>query len=222
MSKIYKIINDINDKVYVGKTENALEKRFAEHCKDSQRRDEEKRPLYAAMRKYGTEHFSIELIEECDIEVVSLREQYWIGFYKGYTEGYNATLGGDGKAYINREEILDLWKAGNSLKEIVELTRHDARWLSQILQSNGVNKNEILKRSQKHWGARAPKQVLMLDKKTNEVLECFESTRDAARYLIDKFNLNPSSEGGYAGHIVEVCTGKRKTCKGYKWEYSDL
>ena len=222
MSKIYKIVNDINNKVYVGKTENTLEKRFSEHCKDSQKREEEKRPLYAAMRKYGTEHFSIELVEECDIEMVSLREQYWIGFYKGYTEGYNATLGGDGKAYINREEILEMWNTGNSLKEIAELTKHDPTWLSQILQSNGVDKNEIAKRSQKHWGARAPKQVIMLDKKTNEILGRFESTRDAARYLIGKFNLNPSSEGGYAGHIVEVCTGKRKTCKGYKWEYSDL
>lgn len=222
MSKIYKIVNDINEKVYVGKTESSLEKRFTEHCKDSQRREEEKRPLYAAMRKYGTEHFSIELIEECDIEIVSLREQYWIGFYKGYTEGYNATLGGDGKAYINREEILEMWNAGNSLKEIVELTKHDPTWLSQILQSNGVDKNEIIKRSQKHWGARAPKKVLMVDKKTNEVLNVFDSTRDAARYLISKDSLNPKSESGYSSHISEVCNGKRKTCQGYKWQYADL
>ena len=221
MSKIYKITNDINDKVYVGKTENSLDKRFAEHCKDSQKREEEKRPLYAAMRKYGIEHFSIELIEECDIEVVALREQYWIGFYKGYTEGYNATLGGDGKAYINREELLELWKAGKSLKEIVELTHHDIGWISQILQSNGVDKIEITKRSQKHWGVRAPKKVLMLDKKTNEVLNAFESTRDAARYLIEKCGAK-SSEGSYSSHISEVCQGKRKTCQGYKWQYADL
>jgi hypothetical protein len=28
MSYIYKIVNDINDKIYVGKTENSIEKRF--------------------------------------------------------------------------------------------------------------------------------------------------------------------------------------------------
>lgn len=222
MSKIYKITNDINNKVYVGKTESSLAKRFAEHCKDSQKREEEQRPLYSAMRKYGVEHFSIELIEECDIEMVSMREQYWIGFYKGYTDGYNATLGGDGKAYINREEILDLWSSGKSLKEIVEIVKHDTGWISQILQSNGVDKTEISKRSQKHWGNRAPKEVLMLDKNTNEILRTFDSTRDAARYLIQTLSLNPKSESGYSSHISEVCNGKRKTCQGYKWKYSNL
>ena len=222
MSKIYKITNDINNKVYVGKTENSLAQRFAEHCKDSQKREEEQRPLYSAMRKYGVEHFSIELVEECDIEMVSMREQYWIGFYKGYTDGYNATLGGDGKAYINREEILDLWSSGKSLKEIVEIVKHDTGWVSQILQSNGVDKTEISKRSQKHWGSRAPKEVLMLDKNTNEVLGIFESTREAARYLIAKDSLNPKSESGYSSHISEVCNGKRKTCQGYRWQYADL
>lgn len=222
MSKIYKITNDINNKVYIGKTEGSLARRFAEHCKDSQKREEEQRPLYSAMRKYGVEHFSIELIEECDIEIVSMREQYWIGFYKGYTDGYNATLGGDGKAYINREEILDLWSSGKSLKEIVEIVKHDTGWVSQILQSNGVDKTEISKRSQKHWGNRAPKEVLMLDKNTNEVLRTFESTREAARYLISKDSLNAKSESGYSSHISEVCNGKRKTCQGYKWRYADL
>jgi hypothetical protein len=153
--------------------------------------------------------------------MVSLREQYWIGFYKGYTEGYNATLGGDGKAYINREEVLELWNTGNSLKEIAELTKHDLAWLSQILQSSGVDKNEITKRSQKHWGVRAPKKVLMIDKKTNELLNSFDSTRDAARYLIEECGAM-SSESSYSSHISEVCNGKRKTCQGYKWQYADL
>ena len=64
MAFIYKITNDINDKIYVGKTEFSIEKRFAEHCKDAFKRTEEHRPLYNAMRKYGIEHFHAELIEE--------------------------------------------------------------------------------------------------------------------------------------------------------------
>ena len=34
VSKIYKITNDINNKIYVGKTSNTLEQRFKEHCVD--------------------------------------------------------------------------------------------------------------------------------------------------------------------------------------------
>ena len=35
MSFIYKITNDINNKVYIGKTAFSIEKRFKEHCKDA-------------------------------------------------------------------------------------------------------------------------------------------------------------------------------------------
>lgn len=35
MSYIYKIINDINNKIYVGKTDFSIEKRFKEHCNDA-------------------------------------------------------------------------------------------------------------------------------------------------------------------------------------------
>ena len=72
------ISNDINSKVYVGKTTLSIEKRFKEHCLDSKRKSKDKRPLYSAMRKYGQEHFKIELIEECEAELSWEREQYWI------------------------------------------------------------------------------------------------------------------------------------------------
>ena len=63
MGYIYKITNDINDKIYIGKTEFNIEKRFQEHIKDSEKLYKN-RPLYNAMNKYGIEHFKIELIEE--------------------------------------------------------------------------------------------------------------------------------------------------------------
>ena len=216
MSKIYKIINDINDKVYVGKTKSTIEKRFREHCADSTRRDEEGRPLYRAMNKYGIEHFSIHLIEECSDEDASAREQYWIGFYKGYTEGYNATLGGDGKSYIDVSELLRLWDSGKTIVEISNIVHHDRGWISSLLKENGVAVEEIIERGAKSCIRR----VEMLDKKTEEVLASFESTREAARFLIKEKGLNPDSEGGYSSHISGACQGKRKTCQGYKWRYS--
>ena len=214
MSKIYKIINDINDKVYIGKTNSTIEKRFKEHCADSIRRNEENRPLYRAMNKYGIEHFSIQLIENCADEEASEREQYWIGFYKGYTEGYNATLGGDGKTYIDISELLKLWSEGKTLKEIAEITCHDKGWISNLLKENGIDEKDIRERSQ------IKKQVQMLDKKTDEILQTFSSTREAARWLIKTKGLKKASEGGYSSHISEVCNGKRKSCNGYKWQYA--
>ena len=49
MAYIYKIENDINGKVYIGKTEFSIKRRFKEHCKEAFRENREQRPLYAAI-----------------------------------------------------------------------------------------------------------------------------------------------------------------------------
>ena len=91
MAYIYKITNDINGKIYIGKTNRSIKERFAEHCKNYSIQNYEKRPLYAAMHKYGTEHFHIEQIEETDTP--EEREKYWIEYYGSFKYGYNATIG---------------------------------------------------------------------------------------------------------------------------------
>ena len=121
MSYIYKIINDINNKVYVGKTNLSIEKRFKQHCSDSFKKTEQKRPLYMAMQKYGIEHFSIHLIEECSSNEAFFKEQYWIGYYKGYEEGYNATRGGDGKQFFDHEQIAKILKEIPYPKQVAEI-----------------------------------------------------------------------------------------------------
>ena len=63
MPYIYKITNNINGKVYIGKTNYTIEKRWKEHCHDYKKLSFQKRPLYRAMAKYGPENFSIEEIE---------------------------------------------------------------------------------------------------------------------------------------------------------------
>ena len=106
MAFIYVITNDTNGKQYVGKTNNSIEERFREHVSDSKKRRCEKRPLYAAMNKYGVEHFSIEVLEECNAENSSEREMFWIQALNTYGHtGYNATLGGDSKHYYDYNEL---------------------------------------------------------------------------------------------------------------------
>ena len=173
-----------------------------------------KRPLYSAMRKYGINHFHIEVIEECSSEEVSQRETYWIEYYDSYGNGYNATLGGDGKTRIDVEALWQLWEDGKGLKQIHEITGHDLKMISKKLQEKGVSQEEITKRGVQSIS----KKVLMLDK-NNQVLNTFNSIREAARYLIDILNKPSRLEGGYSTHISEVCRGIRKTCLGYKWQY---
>ena len=56
------------------------------------------------MRKYGIEHFHIELIEETDNP--EEREIYWIEKKQSFKNGYNATIGGDGRKYIDYDLVI--------------------------------------------------------------------------------------------------------------------
>lgn len=74
MASIYKITNKINNKVYIGKTNNSIQQRFKEHIRDSKKHSN--RPLYRAFNKYGIDNFTISMVEECNPEVAAEREIY--------------------------------------------------------------------------------------------------------------------------------------------------
>ena len=61
--RIYKILNYIDDKVYVGSTTQPLSKRMAQHRRAANRPKIQHYPLYMKMKEYGIENFYIELIE---------------------------------------------------------------------------------------------------------------------------------------------------------------
>lgn len=119
-SKIYKITNLINNKIYIGYTTKSLEERFYFHCI---RNDKNKMPIVRAIKKYGKENFKIELLEEStdDKYIHNEREKYWINLLdaKNPKIGYNIAFGGDGGDTFsnnpNKEEILR--KKSEILKE---------------------------------------------------------------------------------------------------------
>ena len=94
---IYVITNLINNKQYVGLSKDC-HKRWADHyskCYTSKRKDDLEKALYMAMRKYGRDNFSFQIIEECSEDNLAEREKYWIEQLHTYEDGYNETRGGE-------------------------------------------------------------------------------------------------------------------------------
>ena len=95
MGLIYKITNNQNDKVYIGKTIRSLKARWQEHKSDSKNSDKDYK-LYRAMNKYGIENFNIEIIEDNIPEnELGIKEQEYIKKFNSYYDGYNETFGGE-------------------------------------------------------------------------------------------------------------------------------
>lgn len=205
MAYIYKITNNINQKIYIGKTLGSIENRWKEHLKDYKKERCEKRPLYDAMNKYGLENFSIEQIEECSSEIVNNRETYWIEYYGSFKYGYNATKGGDGKSYADYDLIFSLWNEGKNEKEISQILSYDTKTIRQVLDEYKISSEEKQKRGRKiiqHC-------VAMLDKNSLEIIKVFPSLKEAYNFLGKQ----------QSGHIASVCNEKRKTAYGYSWKY---
>ena len=210
--KIYCISNDINDKVYIGKTLSSLENRFQEHCKDSIKERNEKRPLYNAMNKYGVEHFHIDLVEEVPIEELNLKEQFWIQQFNSYNYGYNATTGGDGKQLYDYHLFIKDYNNGMLINEIALKYGCDKHTVTDALRLYNIDTKKNNLDRQKHL-------VHQYDKQGNYI-QSFESYREAARYLIANSETTAKITS-IATNIGRVVKGERKTAEGYVWKMSE-
>ena len=211
MAYIYQITNKINGKFYIGKTEFSIEKRFKEHCNDAFRDKNEKRPLYAAMRKYGIENFEISLIEKTDNP--NEREIYWIEQKGSFKNGYNATMGGDGKRYIDYDLIIANYSKLQNQAAVSRLMNISVDIVHDVLVEAKID----IKSSSEITKEVCGKTVYMLDKKTDKLLKTFASMREAAQWLIDNKHTNCKLTTARQ-HISEVCRGARKTASGFKWQ----
>jgi group I intron endonuclease len=91
---IYKFVNQINGKVYIG-FDSRWPNRTIVHKSSSKKQDSK---FYRAIRKYGWNNFQSEAIyQSLDREhTLHVMENYFIEQYDSFHNGYNSTLGGDG------------------------------------------------------------------------------------------------------------------------------
>ena len=219
MAYIYKIVNDINGKIYIGKTSNTVEERFKEHIQDSKKKRCEKRPLYDAMNKYGIENFRIEQIEEVkNDEVASEREQFWINQLRTYIgfidcNGYNATLGGDSKRYYDYQEIANKYMELKNQKETAKFFNCDVETVRKACVENNIeiiSSQQIAKDAQK-------KCVKMYDLENNFIQE-FETMKDAAIWVIENKLTTSNKIDGVRSSIRKACNGQYKKAFNHIWK----
>ena len=216
MAYIYKITNVINGKSYIGKTLSSIENRWKEHCSDSKKRKNEKRPLYSAMNKYGVDNFKIEQIEECNDDIVNEREVYWIEYFGTFKNGYNATIGGDGKHYLDYDLICETYKQVQNTVKTAEICGCCADSVRNILRERHIpmlSSQEILK-------IQKSKVINQYDL-NGEYIRTFASLSDAARYIQSLSPEKRTNMRGIVQHISDVAKGKRKTAYKYIWKYPD-
>ncbi len=202
MGYIYKIYNDINNKVYIGQTKGTIEERFKQHLKKVDSVDGRHYPLYNAIKKYGKEHFFIEALEET--EDLDNREYYWIKHFDSYYNGYNATFGGEGSQTANYNLIAELYQSGKTCREIAEELKIDRGTVSRGLKAKRI---QILSNTETSKKIKS-KKIGQYDKETLELIQIYPSIKEAAKAL----------NKGHS-HISNCANGIRKSAYGYIWKF---
>lgn len=92
-SGIYKVTNIETKEIYIGKSV-TIASRWINHIKAAEGLDGVADSQFQrALRQYGVENFTWELLEEVSKEKLSEREKYWITFYDTTHYGYNMKVG---------------------------------------------------------------------------------------------------------------------------------
>lgn len=209
---IYCITNNINGKQYVGQTTHNVHERLKEHYKMSKQDFAEKRPLYHAMRQYGCNNFTIAVLAEVPPEDLNIAEQFWIAKLGTYGNGYNATIGGDGKRKYDTtfyQQFQKLYQEGLTVKEIAHKLCCATKTVRLVLKAEGYDTQ--------HNAFTQMRQSVNQYTIDNQYIQSFPSIHDAASYLQQHgHNIKRTS---LVTNISRAAKGQRKSCAGYIWKF---
>ena len=107
---IYKITNLVNNKVYIGQTQNTFNRRYGGRGVGVERvlnyyeaqGNSRNEHLYNSINKYGVDKFKVEILCSCSsLDELNEREEYYIDLHhaNNYSKGYNVLKGGDNRSW---------------------------------------------------------------------------------------------------------------------------
>lgn len=203
---VYKYTLKGTDKVYIGQTCTTLKQRAGcqgykyKGCPD----------FYNAIQEFGWENFEVEILAgNLTLEEANILEDKYILEYNSIENGFNKNRGGWNHLWTEeqrqqmRERNLGE-KNPNYGKPRSEETKRKISEANKIaLLGRKHTPKELEKMSESH-----KKDIPILCIETGVEYKC---PSDAA--------IGIGKKSSAAGHISEVCKGKRKTAYGYHWKY---
>lgn len=233
---IYKIWNDVNDKIYIGQTINTISSRFSEH-KSCARNNNYKNHIYNAMRKIGIEYFHISQEEKIichnkDVLIIKTdkAERDYIRYYKERgVELYNMTNGGDHvDAGYFKKSVIQYDSEGNIVNEFKSIkdasdyigvgsSTISAACRKKVYYAGGyiwrykndtLTQNELTFLKTKNPDKGKSKKVYQFDLSGDYIKEYPSVTKASKETSVS------------AGDISSCCLMKLKSAGGYIWTYN--
>ena len=202
---VYAIKNKQTNQFYIGKTYKTIEERFSIHVRDSKKERNKNRKLYQAMNEFSIDSFTIFAIGEYEEGELELKEMYYIHLYESFKNGYNSTLGGDGRRYLtfSDEEIMKLYKEFGTAKKVANHLGICDETVRTVLKNHNVDLSKSRKR---------PVMIV-------ETGEVFDSVVECAEHLISTGKSKSNKVYGVRGCIARVLRGERQSFLNHTFSF---
>lgn len=208
---IYIIINNLNNKVYIGQSTN-IHQRFIDHFKSSAINQ---RPylLHKDIAKYGKENFSKKVLQYCDKRDLDAFEKKWIMEYRARGEQmYNIIDGAPTNAKNMTEMRRKQFSRMNKRNwQDAEYRKKHSRLSSELQKRRLKNPEYLAKKTKelKQYTDSIKKLIGQYDM-NGKLIKTFEGVREASRVT-----------GISSSQISSVALHKkyRKSAGGYRWEF---
>lgn len=232
-SGIYKIINTINNRIYIGSAFN-LNGRKSEHFSTLRKNKHRNSKLQNSYNKYGDENFLFEIIERCDKSILLEREQYYIDTLKPF---FNICkiAGNTAGRKVSDSAKLKMSIAKKGIPHDPDVVRNrSAKLKGRVYSEESINnmRSGIKNMSEDAKLERIKKLVIRANNRSRESLENIATGRckpvnqlDMDGVLIKKW-----SSGQEAGRVLKINKSAISACcrripeyksaSGYKWEFA--
>jgi group I intron endonuclease len=193
---IYRIINKLTGKIYIGSTHDFEERKY-QHFNLLKRGKHPAKYLQHSFNKHGIENFLFEIIETVDkVESLLNREQFYLDSLKPYNSkiGYNTLkIAGTTLGYKHSEEA----------KKKIAITKK-----GELHPMFGKKHTTVSKQS---ISDSKVKSIIQYSKKF-EFIKKWKSAIEAEQQLGLPVKAN--------SHISHCCNNKRKTAYGFSWKFA--
>lgn len=191
---IYKIENLVNHKVYIGQSIH-IEKRWQEHCRQSSNTI-----ISQAIKKYGKENFSFQILEECKVNQLDEKEQYYITLFNSVVpNGYNVVdyVQGVRRIYNNYDKDIFL--------QIIADIKNSSETFQEIANKYNLDLSMIyyLNRGDYHTLEGETYPLRPVGKKFNSKKQLYFNSKKQLYYCIDC-----GKEISYGAKRCSVCASK--------------
>ena len=234
---IYLIKNKANGKCYIGQTKEqkgfndrynhlgeGIERVYKHHKSNKEHNRYYNKHLLSAIEKYGLEAFEVNkcLDYAFSLEELNIKEKVYIQLYDSFENGYNETLGGEGKkGFIPSEETRKRLSEAKKGKNHPFYGKHFSEEHKQKLSEANKGKNHY--NYGNHLSEEHKQKLSEANKGKNagennpraKAVYCYEKNeiRLTAKEWADELCLNRA-------RISYCCKGKRNHTGGYHFRYA--